>query len=213
MRTIVLASQKGGTGKSMLSSHLAVEAASLGVSVAVIDTDPQASLSAWWNVREAEDVPLVVPGKQGLALTLREIAKSDVDYCIIDTPGAANPAVMATIKLADLVVIPIKASPTDLRAVTQTIDAVNRAGRSMVFVINGVRPKTRLAAQAAVELSQHGTVAPVTVHDRQDFMSSMTDGRTAGELDPAGKSAAEIKALWAYITNRLAVEKSFGTAA
>jgi chromosome partitioning protein len=55
MRTLVLASQKGGVGKTTIAGHLAVMAESAGAGpVALIDTDPQGSLSSWWNERKAE---------------------------------------------------------------------------------------------------------------------------------------------------------------
>jgi chromosome partitioning protein len=61
MYVIVLASQKGGAGKTTLAAHLAVAAEAAGDGPAVlIDTDPQGSLSAWWNVRKAE-VPVLAP--------------------------------------------------------------------------------------------------------------------------------------------------------
>jgi chromosome partitioning protein len=50
-------------------------------------------------------------------------------------------------------------------------------------------------------------VAPVTLHHRTDFAASMIDGRTVMEVDPNGKSAAEVEELWAYIADRL--EKNF----
>ena len=62
MRIIAFASQKGGVGKTTLAGHLAVEAERQGVGpVALLDTDPQGSLAAWWNVRAAE-VPVFVQG-------------------------------------------------------------------------------------------------------------------------------------------------------
>ncbi len=54
-----------------------------------------------------------------------------------------------------------------------------------------------------MELSQHGKVAPITIYQRTDFAASMVDGRTAGELDPAGKSAQEIAALWGYVRKQV----------
>ena len=54
MRILTIASQKGGAGKTTLTAHLAVEAGRAGAGpVAVVDTDPQGSLSAWWNTRQA----------------------------------------------------------------------------------------------------------------------------------------------------------------
>jgi chromosome partitioning protein len=57
--------------------------------------------------------------------------------------------------------------------------------------------------EAAVALSQHGTVAPVTIYNRTDFAASMIDGRTVMEIEPDGKSAEEIRQLWDYIHLRL----------
>ena len=55
MRVLALASQKGGSGKTTLSGHLAVQAERAGAGpVVLIDIDPQASLADWWNERAAE---------------------------------------------------------------------------------------------------------------------------------------------------------------
>jgi chromosome partitioning protein len=47
----------------------------------------------------------------------------------------------------------------------------------------------------------------VTLHHRTDFAASMIDGRTVMEVDPKGRSAAEVEALWSYVSDRL--EKNF----
>ena len=62
MKTIVIASQKGGSGKTMLAAHLAVEAERTGNTAWLIDTDRQATLSLWHDRRKADtpqrlDVP------------------------------------------------------------------------------------------------------------------------------------------------------------
>ena len=55
MHVLALASQKGGAGKSTLAFHLAVAAESDGAGpVALVDTDPQATLTRWWEARQAE---------------------------------------------------------------------------------------------------------------------------------------------------------------
>lgn len=74
----------------------------------------------------------------------------------------------------------------------------------MVFVVNSATPRAKITADAAVALSQHGTVAPITVHHRVDYAASMIDGRTVMEVAEDGRSAAEIGALWEYIAGRLA---------
>ncbi len=74
-------------------------------------------------------------------------------------------------------------------------------------MVNAATPKAKITSEAAVALSQHGTVAPITLHHRTDFAASMIDGRTVMEVDPGGRSAAEVTALWNYISDRL--EKNF----
>ena len=85
--------------------------------------------------------------------------------------------------------------------------------KPMIFVVNNASTNGRLTLQAVTALSQHGTVAPTVIHTRQDFRSSMIKGKTAGEVSPNGKSAAEISSLWTYIETRLRKEAQYGAAA
>jgi chromosome partitioning protein len=80
---------------------------------------------------------------------------------------------------------------------------VEAANRKMVFVINGAPARAKITGEAAVALSQHGKVAPVTIFQRVDFASSMIDGRTVQELDPKSRSAAEVGRLWEYVSTQL----------
>jgi chromosome partitioning protein len=77
-------------------------------------------------------------------------------------------------------------------------------GKPLVFIVNAANPRARITGEAAIVLSQHGTVAPIMIHQRTDFAASMIDGRTVMELPRAGKSAEEIVNLWRYIDSRLA---------
>ncbi len=203
MQVIVLASRKGGAGKTTLSSHLAVEAerASAG-RVALADTDPQGGLAAWYNARAAE-TPLFVDISRGLGAAIEACRAGGVDLLFIDTPPSVTDTIASVIAYADLVVIPVRPSPNDLRAVGGTVEIVRKAGKPMVFVVNQVTARAKITAEAAIALSQHGTVAPSMLVSRVDFATSMTDGRTAVELDPSSKSAAEISVLWSYLDHRM----------
>ncbi|PNU03041.1 ParA family protein [Novosphingobium guangzhouense] len=208
MRVLALASQKGGSGKTTLSGHLAVEAQRAGAGpVVLIDIDPQGSLSDWWNEREADTPAFARTTVARLAADLQLLREQGFRLAVIDTPPAITLAIQSVIAVAELIVIPTRPSPHDLRAVGATVDLCERSGKPLVFVVNGATPKARITAEAAVALSQHGTVAPVTVHQRTDFAASMIDGRTVMEIDPSGRSAAEMAALWAYVADRL--EKNF----
>jgi chromosome partitioning protein len=204
MYTVVLASQKGGSGKTTLSGHLAVEAERHGAGpVALIDTDPQGSLSQWWNAR-AQATPLFAKvALADLAEALEHLKANGVRLAIIDTPPAITEQISHVVHHADLVVVPTRPSPHDLRAVGATVDIAERHGKPLVFVVNGATARARITGEAAVALSQHGTVAPVTVHHRVDFAASMVDGRTVGEVVAKSISAKEVSDLWTYLQDRL----------
>ncbi|HEY9080868.1 ParA family protein [Magnetovibrio sp.] len=204
MHVIAVVSQKGGSGKTTLTGHLSVQAERSGHGpVAVIDTDPQGSLAAWWNEREDPAPVFVQTTLHELREHLANMRQAGVRTVVIDTPPAITGAIHEVIRIADYVVVPTKPSPHDLRAVGATVKLVESCAKPMVFVLNDASPRAKITFEAAIALSQHGTVAPVTIHHRTLFASSMIDGRTAMELEPNGQSATEILGLWEYINARL----------
>ncbi len=208
LRILALASQKGGSGKTTLSGHLSVQAQRAGAGpVVLIDIDPQGSLSEWWNERTDDYPAFAQTTVARLATDLEALRAQGFKLAVIDTPPAITMAIQSVISVAELIVVPTRPSPHDLRAVGATVDLCERAGKPLIFVVNAATPKARITSEAAIALSQHGTVAPITIHHRTDFAASMIDGRTVMELDPQGRSAKEVEALWAYISDRL--ERNF----
>jgi chromosome partitioning protein len=204
MHVLVMASQKGGSGKTTLSGHLAVEAEQAGIGpVALIDTDPQGSLAQWWNARQAATPVFARTGLPDLGAALEGLRRAGVKLAVIDTPPAITASISQVVAHADLVVVPTRPSPHDLRAVGATVDIAESHGKPLIFVVNGATQRARITGEAAVALSQHGTVAPVMLHHRVDFAASMVDGRTVGEAAPKSHSAREMRELWLYVQDRL----------
>ncbi len=204
MHVIVFASQKGGSGKTTLAGHIGVQAELSGAGpVALIDTDPQGSLAKWWNCRESDSPAFIHSVFTNLVHDLDEARAQGFKLIVIDTPPAVTKAISEVVSFADLVVLPTRPSPHDLRAVGPTIDICQARKKPMIFVLNAATARARITMEAAVALSQHGTVAPATIHNRTDFAASMIDGRTVMEVEPEGKSAEEVAALWEYIQLRL----------
>lgn len=175
--------------------------------VVLIDIDPQGSLADWWNEREADYPAFAQTTVARLPADLAILRQQGFKLAVIDTPPAITMAIQSVIAVSELIVVPTRPSPHDLRAVGATVDLCERSGKPLIFVVNGATPKAKITSEAAVALSQHGTVAPITLHHRVDFAASMIDGRTVMEVDPNGKSSQEVQSLWSYISDRL--EKNF----
>jgi len=198
MKTILIAAQKGGAGKTTLARNLAVAASLDRQRVLCLDLDPQASLRSWWESREA-DTPAMLdrdPPSDTLGNALKA-AGEQFDICIIDTPPAAVQWLSVAMKAADLVVIPVRPSPDDLRAVGATIAAVNQANIPFIFALSQT-PRARITEEAARVLAQHGRVAPVNIAQRVSYAETGATGQGVMETSDT-KAKEEIEAIWGYV--------------
>lgn len=208
MKVVVVASRKGGSGKTTLAGHLSVQAERSGDGpVALVDIDPQGSLSEWWNRRESSTPAFVQTDISCLPEDIARCRAMGIKLLILDTPPAMTAKVSDVIRVSDLVVIPTRPSPHDLRSIGATVELVEHLGKPLVFVVNGATPRARITNEAVAVLSNHGMLAPVIIHQRVDFAASMIDGRTVMELAGESRSAQEIEALWTYISGRLTGNK------
>ncbi len=204
MKVLTFTSQKGGSGKTTLAGHVAVQAERAGAGpVAIIDADPQGNLTDWWNERKADTPAFARSVISELEQDIESLRSHGVRLVVIDTPPAIGDTISKVVSLSDLVAIPTRPSPHDLRAAGLTIEIVQQHDKPMVFVVNGATPRAKITGETAVVLSQHGTVAPVTIHQRTNFAVSMIDGRTVMELPQAVNSQKEIVALWSYLSQKL----------
>ena len=192
MKTIVVASGKGGSGKTTLTAHLAVAAGTAWI----IDTDKQATLAHWHQRRQADLPERLEVAFSLLGKGLGTLAAKGAPFCFVDTAPAITEQTAAVLALADLVVVPVRPSPADLWAVGGTMELVRRAGKPFLFVLCQAKAQASITAQAVAALSEHGRVARSFIADRVAYASAMTSGNTAPELWPRGPTAGEIDALW-----------------
>lgn len=199
MKTIVIESQKGGSGKTMLAAHLAVEAERNNDAAWVIDTDRQATLSLW-HERRKDDTPQRLDAPlDRIPEALARVAEQGAAYCFIDTAPTISEQNTKLLRLADLVLIPVRPSPSDLWSVAETVAQVKAAAKPFLFVITQAKTQATITAQAVAALSEHGRVAQAFIADRVAYAAAMTGGSTAPELAAKGHAAQEIEALWLEI--------------
>ena len=200
MQVIVVNSQKGGSGKTTLCAHLSVQAARAGDGeIFLIDTDPQGTLTTWHEKREAEVPRRVEVPFNEIAGGLNILRDRGVAFCFIDTAPSRTDDTAYLFKLSNLVLVPIRPSPSDLWAAAATVDLLKRDGIPFLFILNQIKTNANITAQAAAALSHYGPVAETFIADRVPYAAAMTDGRTAIELDPKGRAATETAALWKNI--------------
>jgi chromosome partitioning protein len=200
MQTIVINSQKGGSGKTTLCAHLSVEAERAGDGlIFLIDTDPQGTLTTWHEKRQVELPRRVDLPFDGIADGLKLLRQRGAAFCFIDTAPSRTDETAILFRLADLVLVPIRPSPSDLWAASATVNLLKRDHIPFLFILNQVKANATITAQAAAVLSHHGPVAETFIGDRVPYAAAMTDGRTALELTPKGPAATETAALWKNI--------------
>lgn len=207
MKTIVIANQKGGSGKSTITVHLAAAAECAGDGPVVIsDTDPQGTAADWFNQRKKAG--LDAPRYSALTLDdlagrIKALSAAQASYLFIDTApsiGAVNADLFA---LADLILIPLNPTPADLRALVKGLPLIRESGKPFQFVLTRVRPNLRNNDGAAVALDALGLVLATRMHERVIYAETFAHGKTALETDPKGVAALEAATLWAEVKEKL----------
>lgn len=209
MKTIGVLARKGGSGKSTLTLHWAVEAERQGKgNVAVIDMDPQQT-SVKWSKRRLEQLEkhtpaMLVASAGDLQKALEACDASGMTLVLIDTPPHVEAPCREAAKLADLVVIPCGPTAPDLEAIGATIHILQETETPGVIVLNQGRPGSSINQKAVSVLKYYGLlVCPSPVMRRAALADAFTDGRAVVELEPGGKAALEITQSWKWIVKQM----------
>lgn len=204
MQTIAFLSQKGGSGKSTTAAALAYAALQRGLSVVILDTDPQATLSRWGR-RRGENPNFICRGVLEADLSdMVETAKAGgADLIIIDTAGNANSAAIKAAKLAGVVLIPSPPNRVDLETLETSKQMVEMGGNPSAYVVLTKVPHHEVADLPEVETvigRKFGLeVAPVFTALRKAYGKGLDSNLSPQEIERDGKAAAEINALLEFV--------------
>jgi chromosome partitioning protein len=208
-KVITIAQQKGGAGKTTVAIHLALAWHAMGRSVALVDIDPQGSLSRWFEQRKAvtgKTVPPVTTVAGWRAGSEIERVRQTADIVVVDSPPHAETEAKTVIRAADLVVIPVQPSPLDLWASRPTIELAKQERRKMVVVLNRVSPRSLLAAEMAEAAAGLGAeLATARLGNRSSFAAAIAQGQGVGETAPGSIAAREASKLAREILRRAGI--------
>jgi chromosome partitioning protein len=196
---ITFAQQKGGAGKTTLVAHLAAAWAEAGRSVALIDLDPQQSLTRWAKLR-ADPAIAVLESKDYRAGADIKAAKRAHDFVLVDCPGAASSLLENAIRESDLVIAPCQPSVMDVWALESVIATAGRLKRPLRILLNRMPPRLGTLEEVLAALGpSRALLLASQLGNRNAFSKAMLDGRTAPELGARATAAAEIYGLRAEL--------------
>jgi chromosome partitioning protein len=175
MKTILVASSKGGVGKTTLASHLAAQAALDGRRTVLVDADPQGSSTRWAQRRAGLDsavLPIDGAGGKGW----RRQVPDDTDVVVIDAAAGAMASDLGSfLERADAVVVPVLPSVLDMEATVGFLDSlakhprVRRGELKVGLVGNKLKPWTTGSQQALEQLQQWPYPLVAQLRDSQAY--------------------------------------------
>lgn len=203
---ITVAQQKGGAGKTTLAANLAAAFAAER-RVAVLDIDPQRSLTRWHGLRVGQKaVPVTLSDVSGWRLE-REIdrLRQTHDLLIVDSPPQIDTDAKLAVRAADLVLVPIQPSPPDLWAAEGTLRLATAEKRRAWIVLNRAPASGRLRQAVEAEIVRLGYPAfTATLGNRIGFAAAFAQGHGVTETAPRSVAAGELRALVVDIERVLA---------
>ena len=201
---ITFAQQKGGAGKTTVLAHLAAAWAAAGRSVALIDLDPQGSLTRWAQLR-ADPAITVLESRDYRAGADMKAARKTHDIVLVDCPGAASSLLDSAVRESDLVIAPCQPSVMDVWALATVQATATKLKRPLRILLNRVPPRLGSLEEVLSALGDARALLLATQFgNRNAYSRAMITGATAPEFSPRSAAAAEVYGLRAELGALLA---------
>ena len=199
-KTVLVASSKGGVGKTTLSTNLAAHFANDGRRTVLVDADRQGS-SRHWAEKRAHLETAVLP-VDGTRRDWNRKVPDDAQHVVVDAPaGAHGPELLHFLDAADAVVVPVLPSRIDIEATVPFLDTLARHPRvrkgdlPVGLVGNRLRPWTNASQQFMDALREWPYPLVAELRDTQAYVLMAGLGRSL--FDYQSQQVREHQADWA----------------
>ena len=197
-KVVAFSNQKGGSGKSTLSANIAVLWSNSGYKVAVIDADPQKSLTYWLSERKkyygADDIGIVSYNfdVRNLSQEIKNIKKK-YDFIIIDSPPAITFETIQIIKASNGIFVPVQPSPLDLMATLPFLKIAREERKKPLIILNRVISRAKLTEAMVLRLRYSGAkIARSRISSKIIFAETFAVGRGVIDINVTSDVSKEI---------------------
>ncbi len=206
-KIITIGQQKGGAGKTTIAAHLAISLSQNRQKVACIDIDPQSSFTNWYSLREERfgreytGIDFISSTGWRIESAIRDLKNSDnrYDYIIIDAPPHTETETKTAIRLSDLVIVPMQATPTDFWATKSTMDFSHQEEVPAIILLNRLNPVSKLSKDIISKIKKDKenlyAMFKSFLGNRVAFSSCFLSGMTVTETHPKSVSSDEVRNL------------------
>lgn len=185
MKHIMVLNPKGGCGKTTIATHLAVYASTLGLRVALVDHDKQASSHDWILTRPRRCADITA-----IAAFDGQILEGDFDVAVHDMPAASALDCDNIAEQCQKIIIPLMPSPIDIKAAMRLWTDLSVAGwfddnqKDIGIVANRVKSNTKYVKKMDDFIASIGLPKIATLRDTQNYIRSLDAGLSLFDLPP-----------------------------
>ena len=201
MKVFTIAGPKGGCGKSVTTTALAVRATMETGKVALLDmNEGQGTLTEWWTLRGRPANPFVHEAEGTLDELIDYLRSTGWTYCFIDGPPQEQDLIEMTVLVADAVLIPVKLSYFDTSAIDSIVGMCARRRKPYAFIISEYDERKIFANANNIGLGMldgRGTILKSKVSYDPKYRVAQIDGQTGAEISKP--LAKEIDKLWTEV--------------
>ena len=183
MRTFLVASSKGGAGKTTLATNLAAHYALDGKRTVMVDADRQHSATRW-SEKRAGLSSAVLP-VDGSRKGWEKAIPADTQVLVIDAAaGAMGEDLEPYLERADAVLVPVNPSMIDLEATVGFLNTLARHSRvrkgklPVALVGNRLKPWTSASQQAMDQLKAWPYPLVAQLRDTQAYVLMVALGKS-----------------------------------